>query len=778
MGSEPRSDRAFVLAPASWRRSIEWLAVLSAYIITAPPDSDATLYLDGRAADIDPATLRSIVQRACEYIAEGAPFAPVVLLEETTEAPTGTEPVEEAQDLLERLALGVRPADEQPTEIVRHALWVKALVDDIQLQIDSARLRAAPSVAVEGLPLVTVRIPTYGSTELLISRAIPSVLAGGYPNIELLVCSDGPQPEARSAVQAVDDPRVRYIELIERPKYPSRPESFWQTAGTFAINRLLDEARGQFIAPLDHDDAFTFDHIPVLLRALAQEGADFTYGQAMSEFQQGAWGMLGMHPLVQGGVVHAAVMYSRRLAHMRYDPHAWLLDEPGDWNLWRRVRDAGAVVCHVPACVAVHFKERSSIGHRIHNPMAEAEVTAGDILATSAQELLDVTSWIRSGRGLTGRAGGSRRPPAPERPRRLAWLDSHFPLSLSGFRWHEARAMLALVPEMTFFSAARTGEDWPGAVHPLARFPELAVELGITDVYSVFLNFAVSLLRLQSHPGAATCAGIPVDPGVAPVLAARGVRFHTTLYPGGGLVTGTDPELLRAVAARSETVFTNTAEVVAAVPEAIRIAAPMAVDYYEFRPRKRRRPFSIAFAADDRPRKGLDTALAALARLDDRFHLHIAGPNERYLEGLSRDRITFHGTLPPERLRDLYWNCDAFVSPVRPEGPDGPPGEVGLVDGFPTSTACEALASGCALISSNPRQEDWILRAGEHYAEVPMGDPDALAAALDDLERDRGLRDALASRGAVRIKEIMDVNAVARAKLAAMGLVSAPASAG
>jgi glycosyltransferase involved in cell wall biosynthesis len=335
--------------------------------------------------------------------------------------------------------------------------------------------------------------------------------------------------------------------------------------------------------------------------------------------------------------------------------------------------------------------------------------------------------------------------------------------------------MLELLPDMAFFTAEPTGEDWPVPVHPVSEFPVLARELGITDVYSVFLNFAVSLLALHGHPGTATCGGIRPDMGIAPVLWNRGIRFHTTLYPGGGLVTGTDPELLRAVAMRAQTVFTNTAEVVSAVPEAIRIAGPMATEFYAFRPRPRHDPLRLVFAADDRPRKGLDTALTALDLLDDRFHLHIAGPNERYLAGAPLERITFHGILEQAKLRDLYWSADVFVSPVRPEGPDGRPGEVGLVDGFPTSTACEALASGCALVSSNPRAEDWIVSAGEHYLEIPVQDHRALADALDRLERDRLLRDQLAERGAARIREVMDVRKVAQAKLEAMGLVPAAA---
>ena len=316
-------------------------------------------------------------------------------------------------------------------------------------------------------------------------------------------------------------------------------------------------------------------------------------------------------------------------------------------------------------------------------------------------------------------------------------------------------------------------------MRPLEAFPAVAAELGITDVYSVFLDFAVGLLGLQGHPGTDKCAGIAPGIAITPELWNLGIRFHTTLYPGGGLVADIDPELLRAVATRADTVFTNATEVASAVPDAVRIAGSIANEFYAFRGRPRRdgQPFRIVFAADDRPRKGLDTALAAFQLLDARFVLDIAGPNERYLEGVPRDRITLHGFLAPEKLRELYWSADVFISPVRPEGPDGPPEELGLIDGFPTTTASEALASGCALISSNPRDDHWVLAAGEHYLEIPVQDHVALAGALDQLERDRGLRDRLAEQGASRVREMMDVHATTRLKLGVMGFDVAAARA-
>ena len=775
-GLEAEAGTVVVLAP-DWRRPLDWLAPLAAYVVAAPPGSDTCLALDARGGDLPGIVVATLVERACGYLSEGLPFATVLLAADDEDLAAGSEPVDDAAALVERLGLNVRPLREEPAEQILHSRWVKALVDDLQTEVDRALLESAPPAALSGEPLVTVRIPTFGSVDLLLSRAIPSVLAGSYRNFELLVCSDGPQPHARTAVEALTDPRIRYLELPDRPQYPSRATAFWKVAGTAAVNQLVAEARGELIAPLDHDDAFTFDHIHTLLEGLQRSGADFAYGQAMTEQRNGAWGLLGSAPLAHGRIVHASVMYTRRLAHMRYDPEAWIWEEPGDWNMWRRMRDAGASITHVPAPVAVHFKEGSSVAGRDQDTRDTIEAAAQDLLSTGARSLLEVASHSRGAAGLS-RAGRSKRGPA--RPpagdgRRLALLDSHFPLWLSGFRYHEAAELLARRPDTVFFSAARTGESWDRPVYPLSDFARLADELNVTDAYCVFLNFAVSILGLSGHPGAATCGGIPRDLGVSRVLAERKIRMHMTMYPGGGLVTDTDPELMRAVAARCATVFTNTAEAVAAVPEAIRIAGPMATELYEFRARERREPFRFVFAADHRPRKGLDTALAAFAQLDERFHMHVVGPHEPFVRHIPAERLTYHGVLKPAELRGVYWGCDAFVSPVRPEGPEGQPGEVGLVDGFPTTTACEALASGCALVSSNPRSEHWIVEPDVHFLEFPVQDADALAAALRRLEADRDLRDGLAERGAARIREVMDVRRVVDAKLQAMDLAPVPA---
>jgi len=229
-----------------------------------------------------------------------------------------------------------------------------------------ARLTATPRppCSPTDRPLVTVRIATYNRGRLVAERALASAIAQTYDHLEIVVVGDCCDEATAAAVRSVQDPRIRFLNLPERGRYPSDPELRWMVAGSTPMNHGVEISRGEWIAPLDDDDEFTPDHVEVMLNACLARDLDFAWGIAESEHQDGSWSRQGSWPLRRGAICHSAVFYSRRIADIRHDLDAWRLDDPGDWNLWSRFRRAGAVMGFVDRVVARHYVERRGIAAR------------------------------------------------------------------------------------------------------------------------------------------------------------------------------------------------------------------------------------------------------------------------------------------------------------------------------------------------------------------------------------------------------------------------------
>ena len=90
-------------------------------------------------------------------------------------------------------------------------------------------------------PIVSVVLPTYNRASL-IGRAISSVLAQSYSNLELLVIDDGSTDETSKVVAEFRDIRVKYIPLKQN------------TGAGAARNVGIRMAKGKFLAFQDSDD--------------------------------------------------------------------------------------------------------------------------------------------------------------------------------------------------------------------------------------------------------------------------------------------------------------------------------------------------------------------------------------------------------------------------------------------------------------------------------------------------------------------------------------------
>jgi hypothetical protein len=219
----------------------------------------------------------------------------------------------------------------------------------------------------EDEPLVSVTIPTWTNYRALVEVAIPSVLAQTYDKLEIVVVGDSAPPETKESLEGFRDARIRYVNLPLRGPYPKDPQRRWYVAGVPAINESARLARGLWIAPLNDDDAFTPNHLEVLLDAARAQRSEVAYGRFVMSFPDRAPFEQGEYPPVMGGFTWQCAIYHHGLRFFEMElGDAWF-DRPGDWSLCRRMLLSGVrftmvddVVAHLyPAASA---KEEASLG--------------------------------------------------------------------------------------------------------------------------------------------------------------------------------------------------------------------------------------------------------------------------------------------------------------------------------------------------------------------------------------------------------------------------------
>jgi glycosyltransferase involved in cell wall biosynthesis len=218
-----------------------------------------------------------------------------------------------------------------------------------------ARRDASYADAYGPEPLITARIGAYRGGETLFERALASVRAQTYENWEAIVVCDGREPEAAAAIAALGDPRVRCVERPRNGPYPEDPARRWQVAGCNPFNQAVALARGAWIAPLDQDDEWTTDHLEVLLASARESRGEVIFGVSRVDLGEEGETWFGGWPPRLGDFGFQAAIYHAGLAPLLYDVNSYLVDEPADWNLARRMIEAGVSFEFVDRVVTNYF---------------------------------------------------------------------------------------------------------------------------------------------------------------------------------------------------------------------------------------------------------------------------------------------------------------------------------------------------------------------------------------------------------------------------------------
>ena len=220
-------------------------------------------------------------------------------------------------------------------------LWYK-FSEPILLRV--ARARYSEKYKLKDTePLISITIPTYDRGRLLVDRTLPSILNQTYKNFEVLIIGDCAVGETVEILSQIVDPRVTFINLSKRTKYPNDPKLRWFISGVGPSNYGIDIAMGEWICYFDDDDIMSPTYLEDLL--CFAEGGDYEFVAGLYEEERdGILNIVGHkskdYPEFGG---HSTWMYRSYLQFFKYNINSWRksYNRPQDIDMMLRMLRAG-----------------------------------------------------------------------------------------------------------------------------------------------------------------------------------------------------------------------------------------------------------------------------------------------------------------------------------------------------------------------------------------------------------------------------------------------------
>lgn len=218
-------------------------------------------------------------------------------------------------------------------------------------------------------PSVSVVIPAYKARNYL-KKSLSSVATQDYPNLEVLVIDDcSPEP--------IDDILAEYAENTSAP--PHRLFRHVQNQGLGASrNTGIKNARGEYIAFLDHDDVWKPDHVSNLMRHILQDKSDLAFCSVIQfetdpETSLGLWGPPNnelekdfVFSLFKMSFITPSATLIRR--EKLQEVHGFSIDPAvhmcEDLDLWLRLTQSGAKISFSKSPTAYYRKHSAAATSR------------------------------------------------------------------------------------------------------------------------------------------------------------------------------------------------------------------------------------------------------------------------------------------------------------------------------------------------------------------------------------------------------------------------------
>lgn len=193
-------------------------------------------------------------------------------------------------------------------------------------------------------------------TPLLLKRALNSVFNQSYKDFKVFVIGDcyDDLEELFSVTSLYSPEKLHCFNLnksVERDKYGDKKDRkiLWSCGGLTAINFGIEKAMEfgfEYVAHLDHDDHWEYNHLEFINDAIEQKKADWvctksTYGGGLVYPLVDLTRMFISFLPLPGGIIKSSVCYNFKSIPLVFRNMYELIGEsiPSDADLWERMNN-------------------------------------------------------------------------------------------------------------------------------------------------------------------------------------------------------------------------------------------------------------------------------------------------------------------------------------------------------------------------------------------------------------------------------------------------------
>ncbi len=233
------------------------------------------------------------------------------------------------------------------------------------ISLNLARQKYGKNFAVR--PLVSVRIPTFNRSDILIARAIPSALGQTYKNIEVIIVGDHCTDKTEEMLSGVKtNTPIIWQNLSDRNKKEKEllkdPGIRWFMGPVRTTNRATELCSGDWIAHIDDDDFWTPSHIQVLLEFAIKNNYEMVYGDYIEERN-------GVRKVVEN--CPSSWLIRKYVADIfKLDQNCWKKkwDRVSDIDVFKRMELANVKIGHLKQVVTFVLPRpgETTIGHQAY----------------------------------------------------------------------------------------------------------------------------------------------------------------------------------------------------------------------------------------------------------------------------------------------------------------------------------------------------------------------------------------------------------------------------